>query len=192
MRILTGRFGDTAQQMAALCEECGAVGQEWGLGYASICQLWRTEHQGLMAYPTYIFLFGSCGQITVPQSRETPLLTDLAYWSSGPAHRAPFANGMVTPNGVPQWQGRSAKTELHLGAGKQKKVEWTWWRHGVHQLVQWLGTAKTGQQAKINRQNGKGAKGTGKGKGRQTVSDGRSQHQAWPACSLRVSLKGDS
>ena len=137
--LLTGRFGDTAQQMAQLCTECGAVGQ------TPICQLWHAERLGLITYPMYFFIFRRCRKVSVPKSREAPKLTELMGWFDDARI---LMKSMLKIDEIPKWENTPAETELNLGHCKQKAVGWNWWKRGVHQLVMWIGTARTGQGSK--------------------------------------------
>ena len=153
-RILLGRFGDTAKQMAQLCTACGAVGR------IPICQLWRTEHQRLITHPSYIFLFGRCNTVSVTQSREAPNLSELIERFHADGMSTPFIESMLTLDKIPQWDSTPAETPLNLGRCKQMPLPLHCWRRSVHELSMSIGTARTGQ----------GAKQKGRGKGTQSRS----------------------
>jgi len=183
IRFLVGVFGDTRKQMEHVSRQCGAAGT------GALHQPWKMYTREFCVYPAYIFVFGPTREVkflppdTAPRWSDFVRLPAVAGGSQvsfeSNHHALEFENCLIPAHKVPYWPWThevKLRAPLDLGIIKQKPLNekgFKWWIRGVHQLVAWVGTSRTGRKSKEKKEMGKVGKAT-KGKG-----SGKKQNNAW-------------
>ena len=123
-------------------EEEAAVAAEFGI--------WRRHMRHMVAYPAYVVVLGPCKDVVVPSLWAAP------HWPGDLFPRDSIIESRLIYLGdvprlqrlviEPQWR----RNLIDLGTLKQKVPDMQWWVKGVHQIILWVGTARSGKEATKN------------------------------------------
>ena len=171
VRILLGVFTCTPEQVADIARSCGASGTR------PFCQMFHRKGEmvervvmpeqaervevdpqksvNCVAFPSYAIVLGPSSKLTYAETNDAP---DLPTWLE---ENAKFRSLCATLPNIPSWDDtkgvRSGGHQmLDLGNVKQKPTDMEWWVERVHQLMLFVGTARSGMGAKRRRYKPRG------------------------------------